>query len=277
MNASPAMDTGAPLFCHGAVGPGPGGERRVALRSSGPVRAHVGSGRRAARRGRARARGREVGQRVRACLQYRRVRWRSPSSVSARPSRSTTTARRRLPRGSRSRRSPVIERVADAGGSAGRHRRRVSGRGGGDRVSRCGPISDVRASADYRRAMARVIGRRGAHLPPGAGRGRRRGRRARERHHLRELRHVRGHHAGRQRRRVPAVGRPARESAAHRARRRRSHRREGEGCDDSECGAPAMLPSTVRRPTPALPRGPGRRPVGHDGRGSPDGDDLAPL
>lgn len=162
MNASPAMDTGAPLLCHGAVAVlvGPGGERRVPLSElwTGPGRTSAGPDEllvavelepAAARSGSAYVR-----------LQYRRQMEIAVVGVGATialdDDGAVASARVAI-----SALSPVIERVADAEAA-------LVGTDGASAVEAAAiavaaaarPISDVRASADYRRAMARVIGRR---------------------------------------------------------------------------------------------------------------------
>lgn len=162
MNASPAMDTGAPLLCHGAVAVlvGPGGERRVALSDlwTGPGRTSAAPDEllvavelepAAARPGSAYVR-----------LQYRRQMEIAVVGVGATveldDDGAVASARVAI-----SALSPVIERVADAEAA-------LVGTDGASAVEAAAiavaaaarPISDVRASADYRRAMARVIGRR---------------------------------------------------------------------------------------------------------------------
>lgn len=162
MNASPAMDTGAPLLCHGAVAVlvGPGGERRVALSDlwTGPGRTSAAPDEllvavelepAAARSGSAYVR-----------LQYRRQMEIAVVGVGATveldDDGAVASARVAI-----SALSPVIERVADAEAA-------LVGTDGASAVEAAAsavaaaarPISDVRGSADYRRAMAKVIGRR---------------------------------------------------------------------------------------------------------------------
>lgn len=161
MNASPAMDTGAPLLCHGAVAVlvGPGGERRVALSDlwTGPGRTSAGSDELlvavelepvAARSGSSYVR-----------LQYRRQMEIAVVGVGATvvldDAGTISSARVAI-----SALSPVIERVADAEAAL------VGSDGSAVEAAATAvaaasrPISDVRGSADYRRAMAKVIARR---------------------------------------------------------------------------------------------------------------------
>ncbi len=160
MNASPAMDTGAPLLCHGAVAVlvGPSGERRVALSDlwTGPGRTSASPDELlvavelepvADRSGSAYVR-----------LQYRRQMEIAVVGVGAAvtldDSGVVTSARVAI-----SALSPVIERVAEAEAA-------LVGSDGASAIEAAAtavaaaarPISDVRGSADYRRAMARVMG-----------------------------------------------------------------------------------------------------------------------
>jgi len=162
MNASPAMDTGAPLLCHGAVAVlvGPGGERRVALTDlwTGPGRTSAGADELlvavelepvADRSGSAYVR-----------LQYRRQMEIAVVGCGAvvrlDEAGIVTDARVAI-----SALSPVIERVREAEAA-------LVGSDGAAAIEAAAtavaaaarPISDVRASADYRRAMAQVMGRR---------------------------------------------------------------------------------------------------------------------
>ena len=50
-----------------------------------------------------------------------------------------------------------------------------------------------------------------------------------------------------------------------------------EGCDDSECGACMVLDRRPAGEFLLVPRPPGRRPPGHDGRGARTGTKLHPL
>lgn len=162
MNASPAMDTGAPLLCHGAVAVlvGPAGERRVALADL-----WTGPGRTSARPDELLVAvelepvgGRSGSAYVR--LQYRRQMEIAVVGVGAAltldEAGTVTSARVAI-----SALSPVIERVPEAEGA-------LVGSDGAEAIEAAAtavaaaarPISDVRASADYRRAMAKVMGRR---------------------------------------------------------------------------------------------------------------------
>jgi len=162
MNASPAMDTGAPLLCHGGVAVlvGPGGERRVPLSElwTGPGRTSAGADELLVAVELEPAAGRSGSAYVR--LQYRRQMEIAVVGVGAvvslDDSGTVTDARVAI-----SALSPVIERVPDAEAA-------LIGSDGASAVEAAAsavaaasrPISDVRGSADYRRAMAQVIGRR---------------------------------------------------------------------------------------------------------------------
>ncbi|MBK6871495.1 MAG: FAD binding domain-containing protein [Kineosporiaceae bacterium] len=168
MNASPAMDTGAPLLCHGAraVLVGPQGTRSLGLdelwTAPGRISASPDELLVAIEIPAAAAGGTEASAYVR--LQYRRQMeiavvgagaWvqLSPDGATVQQARVAITAL-----------SPVICRVTAA-------EQALAGAGGGDldaAVRAAGeaaaaasrPISDVRASAEYRRAMAAVVTRR---------------------------------------------------------------------------------------------------------------------
>ena len=168
MNASPAMDTGAPLLCHGAraVLVGPQGTRSLGLdelwTAPGRISASPDELLVAIEVPAAAAGGTEASAYVR--LQYRRQMeiavvgagaWvqLSPDGATVQQARVAITAL-----------SPVICRVTAA-------EQALAGAGGGDldaAVRAAGeaaaaasrPISDVRASAEYRRAMAAVVTRR---------------------------------------------------------------------------------------------------------------------
>ncbi len=163
MNASPAMDTGASLLCHGgiAVLAGPDGERRVGLADlwTGPGRttaapdellvavelepAKAGAGSAYVR------------------LQYRRQMEiaivGAGAVVSLGADGTVTDARVAI-----TALAPVIQRVAEAeaalvGTDGGFGAAKAAGAAA---AAAARPISDVRGSADYRRAMAAVITRR---------------------------------------------------------------------------------------------------------------------
>lgn len=163
MNASPAMDTGAPLLCHGGVAVlvGPGGERRVPLAElwTGPGRTSAAPDELlVAVELEAPPAGRSGSAYVR--LQYRRQMEIAVVGVGAAvaldDAGTVTAARIAI-----SALSPVIERVGEAEAA-------LVGTDGATAVEAAAaavaaaarPISDVRGSAEYRRAMARVIGRR---------------------------------------------------------------------------------------------------------------------
>ena len=176
MNASPAMDTGAPLLCHGAVAvlPGPAGDPAGR------------AGRAVDRPGRDLAAADELlvaielpaaGRRPGSAyvrLQYRRQMEIAVVGAAAVVTDQPDGAHRRRP-GRHHALAPVIHRVPGP-------RRRWSARDGGADAapSRRGrppqrqprPISDVRGSAAYRRAMAAVITRRAVQAAAGPGRGR---------------------------------------------------------------------------------------------------------
>ncbi len=164
MNASPAMETGGPLMCLDAIGDACAprrGKRTVPVADlfTGPG-ATVADAGRAARRGR-RAR---AGARERAALRPARV----PAADGDR--------RRRRDRGRRRSTATRVERRARRDHGPRPHDPpRPGGRGGSRRstgddgavaaaaraaAEAAAPISDVRASERYRRAMAEVIARR---------------------------------------------------------------------------------------------------------------------
>jgi CO/xanthine dehydrogenase FAD-binding subunit len=162
MNASPAMDTGAPLLCHGAVAVlhGPAGSRAVALDALWTAPGRVAASadellvavelpEPAAGTGSAYVR-----------LQYRRqmeIAIVGAAAVVTVVGGVVTDARIAI-----AALAPVIHRVPDAEAAL------IGTDGGPDVVATAArsaaaaarPISDVRGSADYRRAMAAVITRR---------------------------------------------------------------------------------------------------------------------
>ena len=174
MNGSPAMDTGAPLLCHGAVAvlTGPSGTRRVGLAdlwtgpgqlSSSPDELLVavelpgdqdtgGAG------------GGKLPGSAYVRLQYRRQMEIAIVGAGAvvtlsgtGPDATVTSARIAI-----TALAPVIHRVAEAEqalvGSSGDE---AAARAAGELAAAASrPISDVRGSADYRRAMAAVVTRR---------------------------------------------------------------------------------------------------------------------
>jgi len=162
MNASPAMDTGAPLLCHGGVAVlvGPGGERRVPLSElwTGPGRTTAGADELLVAVELEAPGSRSGSAYVR--LQYRRQMEIAVVGVGATvtldDAGTVTAARVAI-----SALSPVIERVAAAEaalvGTDGASAIEAAARAVAEAAR---PISDVRGSADYRRAMAKVIGRR---------------------------------------------------------------------------------------------------------------------
>lgn len=162
MNASPAMDTGAPLLCHGAVAvlQGPGGTREVGLADlwTGPGRTSAAADELliaiaipapAAGTGSAYVR-----------LEYRRqmeIAIVGAAAVVTLDGGTITDARVAI-----TALAPVIHRVEAAeaalvGTDGGRAAAEAAGKAAAE-ASR--PISDVRGSADYRKAMAAVIARR---------------------------------------------------------------------------------------------------------------------
>ena len=161
--------------------------------------------------------------------------------------------------------APTIRRVPEAEEALIGQRRRTQAPSKRRRVPRRRqpiPISDVRASERYRRAMAAVIARRaieaalararGGDVPsrPAACRRRSEGRR----------------HPHGQRRRLPGRARAGHEPPRRRPRRRRAHRREG---GLRRLGV-RRLHDAARRPAGELlllPRAPGRGQRGHDRRG----------
>ena len=169
MNASPAMETGAPLICLGATVTLQSGSRG---RARSPIdELFTGPGKTIAapdelliavdlpapgRRARARA---TSGSSTAA-------RWRSRSS--ARPPSSRSTGGKVTDARDRDHRARADDPPGAGGrGGARRLRRRRRGRRGGRgaAAAAAAPISDVRGSADYRRAMAAVIARRAIEAP----------------------------------------------------------------------------------------------------------------
>ncbi len=170
MNASPAMDTGAPLICLGAVAAlqGPNGARQVAVEQlfTGPgatvaskdeLLTAIDLPAPAAGSGSAYVR-----------LEYRRQM--EIAIVGAGASVTIEGGRITAARVAITALAPTIHRAPDAESAL------VGSDGGADAVDRAAqaaaaasaPISDVRAGADYRQAMAAVIARRGG--APGGGR-----------------------------------------------------------------------------------------------------------
>ena len=172
MNGSPAMDTGAPLLCHGAVAvlTGPSGTRRVGLAdlwtgpgtlSSSPDELLVAVELPAPTGG---AGGGKLPGSAYVRLQYRRQMEIAIVGASAvvtlsgtGPDATITDARIAI-----TALAPVIHRVADAEQSlVGTTGDEAAARAAGDLAAAASrPISDVRGSADYRRAMAAVVTRR---------------------------------------------------------------------------------------------------------------------
>jgi CO/xanthine dehydrogenase FAD-binding subunit len=163
MNASPAMDTGAPLLCHDAVAVlvGPSGERRVPLSElwTGPGRTSAGSDELLVAVELAPTSGARSGSGY-VRLQYRRQMEIAVVGVGA----SVEIGDDGLVSAARvaiSALSPVIERVPAAEAA-------LLGTDGASAIEAAAqavaaasrPISDVRGSADYRRAMAAVMARR---------------------------------------------------------------------------------------------------------------------
>ena len=162
MNASPAMDTGGPLLCFGAT---------VILRSAAGERRW-----RSTSCGRARARRRPLRT---SCSWRSTCRRPPPARARLRPPRVPAPdgdRGRRRDRGGHARgRRPERSAGRDHGARADdpSRRPRPRGRSSGGDGARCdvaaaaraaaaaaAPISDVRASADYRSAMAEVVARR---------------------------------------------------------------------------------------------------------------------
>jgi CO/xanthine dehydrogenase FAD-binding subunit len=162
MNASPAMDTGAPLICLGAVAvlQGPGGTREVPVAElfAGPGRTTAGADELlvaidlpapAPGTGSAYVR-----------LEYRRQM--EIAIVGAGAAVTLTDGRVSAARVAITALAPTIHLVPEAaaalmGTSADRA---AAGRAGDAAAAAAAPISDVRGSAEYRRAMAAVIARR---------------------------------------------------------------------------------------------------------------------
>ncbi len=159
MNCSPAMDTGAPLICLGAIATlrGPGGNRQVAVEDlfAGPGRTNAGAGELlvaidlpapAAGTGSSYVR-----------LEYRRQM--EIAIVGAGAAVTIDGGRITAARVAITALAPTIHRVAAAEGAL------VGTDGGAAAIAAAAdaaaaasaPISDVRGSADYRRAMAAVI------------------------------------------------------------------------------------------------------------------------
>ena len=168
MNASPAMDTGAPLLCHDAVVvlAGPGGERRVGLADLwlGPGRTSAAPGELMvavevptppAGSGSAYVR-----------LQYRRQMEIAVVGAAAYVELSADGASIASARVAITALAPVIHRVAPAeaalvgAASSGPGLDAAAHAAGEAAAAAARPISDVRASAGYRSAMAAVMARR---------------------------------------------------------------------------------------------------------------------
>lgn len=162
MNASPAMETGGPLACFGATAllRSPSGKRWVAVEDiwAGP--------------GRTTARPDELLVAIEAPAPaegtgsaYLRLEYRRQMEIAVVGATAVVTIAGGVVTEARvamTALSPTIRRVPDAEAAL------VGGEGGSEAVAAAGaavaaaatPISDVRASADYRRAMAAVITRR---------------------------------------------------------------------------------------------------------------------
>jgi CO/xanthine dehydrogenase FAD-binding subunit len=162
MNASPAMDTGAPLLCHAAVAvlAGPSGERRVGLGElwTGPGSTSAAMDELLVRLEIPRPTSGTGSAYVR--LQYRRqmeIAIVGAGVVVTVDGGTVTDARVAI-----TALAPVIQRVPAAEDAL------VGSNGGPEAVASAAraaaessrPISDVRGSADYRKAMAAVIARR---------------------------------------------------------------------------------------------------------------------
>ncbi len=160
MNASPAMDTGAPLLCHDAVVvlAGPGGERRVGLADL-----WLGPGRTSAAPGELMVAGSGSAY-VR--LQYRRQMEIAVVGAAACVELSADGASIASARVAITALAPVIHRVAPAeaalvgAASSGPGLDAAAHAAGEAAAAAARPISDVRASAGYRSAMAAVMARR---------------------------------------------------------------------------------------------------------------------
>ena len=164
MNASPAMDTGAPLICLGAtvVLQGPGGTRSVAIDEL-----FTGPGKTIASPGRAADRRRPAGARRRHRLGLRAAR--VPPADGDRDRRRRRRGHDRGRQGDGGTRRHHGARADHPPGRRAAEQALVGSDGGRAAATRRGrrgsrtaaaPISDVRGSADYRRAMAAVIARR---------------------------------------------------------------------------------------------------------------------
>ncbi|MBI4943309.1 MAG: FAD binding domain-containing protein [Actinobacteria bacterium] len=165
MNSSPAMDTGAPLLCHGGVAVlvGPVGERRVALADlwTGPGRSTAAPDELlvAVELDALPAGGASGSSYVR--LQYRRqmeIAIVGAGAVVTLGADGTVTGAKVAITAL----APVIHRVAESeaalvGTDGGFEAAKAAGAAA---AAAARPISDVRGSADYRRAMAAVITRR---------------------------------------------------------------------------------------------------------------------
>ncbi|HYJ61516.1 MAG TPA: FAD binding domain-containing protein [Actinomycetota bacterium] len=162
MNASPAMDTGAPLLCFGATAVlrSASGEREVALDElwTGPGATSAGAG--------------ELLTAVRVPVpgagtgsSYVRLEYRRQMEIAVVGAAAVVTLDGGAVRDARiaiTALTPVIRRVSEAEAALD------GSDGGADAIAAAAaaaaaaatPISDVRGSADYRRAMAEVIARR---------------------------------------------------------------------------------------------------------------------
>ena len=162
MNASPAMDTGAPLLCLGAVAvlQGPSGTREVALDDL-----FTGPGKTTRLAGRAAGRGRPAAPAAGTGSGYVRLEYRRQMEIAIVGAAAVVTLDGGTVAAARvaiTALAPTIHRVPEAeqalvGTDGGRSAAEAAARRRGRRRA---PISDVRGSADYRRAMAAVIARR---------------------------------------------------------------------------------------------------------------------
>jgi CO/xanthine dehydrogenase FAD-binding subunit len=170
MNASPAMDTGAPLLCHGAVAVlhGPGGVRRVDLDAL-----WTAPGRVAARPDELLVAVELPAPPAGTGSAYVRLQYRRQMEIAIVGAGAVVTVAGGVVTGARiaiAALAPVIHRVPEAeaalggvqvGTEAGPGSAEAALVAAGRLAAEASrPISDVRGSADYRRAMAAVITRR---------------------------------------------------------------------------------------------------------------------
>ena len=264
MNASPAMDTGAPLLCLGAQAEliGPGGTRLVDLADlwTGP-----GTTQRPTRR--ASRVDSHTHPAAGTGTSYVRLQYRRQMEIAVVGAGVAVTLLDGMVTRGRCGHRRAGPHYPSSGGGRGRTGRHRWQPGCGEAAANAAaaaarPIDDVRASADYRRAMAAVITRPRHPGRPGPGPGRDRGRPC-QRIHLSETDmtypitlEVNGVH-------YPLTV-DAHASLLHTVRDQVGLTGSKEGCDDSECGACMMLIDGRPVNSCSYLGGPGRWQSDHD-------------